>query len=327
MCGVQEEADKMPVVPIDSDYSNIPEFVDSLFSRDTRSESVIDQSVQQGKLLAPFSNQGKKITLVWRAAWRKSIDLPYEEADYQHCPKNDRIVVSFLSRFIVRNRLLLHVPVIEPDGIPSQGNPAKYILRGYSQADIATDPKVVDTFLELLLLGAHFVFVQDPSDLPSGVSTEDYYQRFRDAEEISAIRRRDPGNSHYTSVVNRCGFYAPNVNSKSAPSNCPFLVAYLVCLTDSSILCNARQYSTFMQLEGWQAMNARHNADYEIHRASLWNISTFGACAYSEKRGTTIFLAPEKWKPIPNSDTIMPPYAGAETRQEWLRTDLIRYAP
>ena len=44
---------------------------------------------------------------------------------------------------------------------------------------------------------------------------------------------------------------------------------------------------------------------------------------YSEKRGTTIFLAPTEWKPKQNPDTIMPPYAGSETRQRWLNANVI----
>ncbi|MDI9654524.1 hypothetical protein QM306_40740, partial [Burkholderia cenocepacia] len=57
------------------------------------------------------------------------------------------------------------------------------------------------------------------------------------------------------------------------------------------LLAGAGTYNTFIQLEGWQAGGSRHNADYATYQQTLWNISTYGVSAYSEKRATSIFLA------------------------------------
>ncbi|HWD29035.1 MAG TPA: hypothetical protein VG387_17815, partial [Rhizomicrobium sp.] len=68
----------------------------------------------------------------------------------------------------------------------------------------------------------------------------------------------------------------------------------------------------------------RHGQDYAAYSQSFWNISTFGAAPYSEKRATTIFLAPAPWVPSIYSDTFMMPYVGAETPQLWLKTSLVQ---
>jgi hypothetical protein len=39
----------------------------------------------------------------------------------------------------------------------------------------------------------------------------------------------------------------------------------------------------------------RHGADFNTHGKSLWNISTYGACPFSEKRGGACFFAPQAW--------------------------------
>lgn len=313
----------MPVVPINDDYSNIPEFVNSLFDTDVRCEDPIRRAIDEGEFLASFSNEGAKIGAVWRAAWRASLGLPYDEAAYNHCPQPDRLVIEFLAEFVNEHNLQMYAPLLSRDSRSEGASPPAYVLHGYSKEDLCGEESALDSFFLRLLCGAHFVFIQDSKDLPPGTQTGDFYSDFKASDAFAASSRRHPGNSHYTSALNRCGWYAPSVPEKTAPHDCPFLVAYLFCLTDSRILCKPKHYSTFMQLEGWQAINARHTADYELHEQTVWNISTYGACAYSEKRGTTIFLAPEEWKPVPNEDTIMAPYAGAETRQVWLRSDLI----
>jgi hypothetical protein len=81
--------------------------------------------------------------------------------------------------------------------------------------------------------------------------------------------------------------------------------------------------NTFLQMEGWPAYTSRHNFDYELHEKTLWNISTYGLCAFSEKRATAVFLADRNWNPLIQKDTVMPHYRGADTPQSWLRKDLI----
>ena len=315
----------MPVVPIDEDYTNIPQFVESLFNPDVRNVERIQKAIQGEKLTFEFSDQGEKILSVWLAAWEAGNNLPYNRTDFAHCPKADRIVLTFLSHFLARNRLCMYVPILKY--VDPGSSPPVYKLSGYERYRFLKESKwdkdTIRFFLILFMLGAHFVFIEASIDLPVGIKVESYYELLRNSSDLAPYRGKDPGCSHYTSVLNLCGYYVPRIWRNYAPAKCPFLTAYLIGPTDSTITCRPKIYSTFMQLEGWQAITCRHNADYEIHKTTVWNISTYGASAYSEKRGTTIFLSPAQWVPAPNEDTLMSPYAGAETRQPWLRTDLI----
>jgi hypothetical protein len=89
--------------------------------------------------------------------------------------------------------------------------------------------------------------------------------------------------------------------------------------------------NTFIQLEGWQnhlpyvlpGTNKRHSADYATHKATLWNFSTFGACAYSEKRSTPIFLAGSGFSTALNTTTHMPLYNGALGSESWMNPNLL----
>lgn len=114
---------------------------------------------------------------------------------------------------------------------------------------------------------------------------------------------------------------------------------------------SSKRTNTFFQLEGWPATNSlgagtmevitnrlssimtrgsaptelgRHNIDYKVHARTVWNLSTFGASAYTEKRATTIFLAPRSWNPVPSQATKMMRYMGLDTK--WMASDLIRVA-
>ena len=124
-----------------------------------------------------------------------------------------------------------------------------------------------------------------------------------------------------------CHYYL-NISGNFAPENCGMLLALLNGRTVNDATLGAGHYNSFIQLEGWQAGAARHNADYNLHTQTLWNISTFGACPYSEKRGTAVFLAPQGWTPQVYQTTCMMPYLGAyatasQQPQAWLRRDLV----
>ena len=170
--------------------------------------------------------------------------------------------------------------------------------------------------------------MQQDVDLPPAGSVPDFYAAFRNGT-LSNGERHDPGNSHYPSIlpVNLCGYYFPSVDQDTAPPNpSPFVLSWLVGPTVPTLLssCSGSACNAFFQLEGWQAKTTRHNADFQTFKATLWNISTYGACVYSEKRGTAIFLAPTGWDPLPNGSTIMPPYVGADPIQSWLNTGVVQ---
>lgn len=316
----------MPVVPINPDFTNIPAFVDSLFDPDVRAAATITDAIAAGALTVAFSDQLAAILPVWTAAWAQSQGLSYDAADFAHCPASDAAAIAFLADYIGAADLSLYLPTLALADAPA-GAPPSYTLSGYTRNAFKPggdwDMTVVTGFLELLYYGAHFVAVHAAYDLAYGQFVDPLWARFRDSSALAPYRRWDPGNSHYTSVTNICGYYVPDITQDTAPADCPLLVALLCAPTVSNVLCNPSMYNSFLQLEGWEAIYARHNADYAVYKETLWNISTFGACAYSEKRGTAIFLAPADWAPQPSLGTMMPPYYGAEPVQPWLNTSLV----
>jgi hypothetical protein len=277
-------------------------------------------------------------------------------------PGPDYPFVEFLANFLVPNPasrytppLVMWVPCFSFDGNAVSGDTAgpKYKLSGYQAFPLGgTDGARfnmdnVTQFVQLLMGGAHFVNIQAERDIsqfsPANLG-RDLYGQFLDAfadDGTATGRHRCDGNSHYVATgptgwahgLNTSGWYYGNQMGEWADSNCGLLLSLLIAKTAD------HQYNTFMQLEGWPADNDwlpgqsgspgggdRHGGDYDAYSQSLWNISTFGATPYSEKRATTIFLAPSRWTPTINSSTFMMPYVGAETPQNWLHTDFVSLA-
>lgn len=314
------------MVSINSDFSNVSEFITSLFDPEVRTINSIRAAIAKGQLTASFSSEVEKIPPVWLATWQKAQRDAYSEIDYAHSQPDDQQTFAFLSQYIKQNQLTLFVPKLKlVSGEASM--PPVYELSGYDPLPLFQNNRwhyeSVLTLLNLFLFGAHFVVIHHPEDLPSNTSVANFYDSFCKGA-LGSGKRRDPAHSHYTATVNICGYYFPSVESNSTPPNpAPFNLALLVGLTKSNVLCKSSAANSFFQLEGWQSPFARHNIDYELHKQTLWNISTYGASAYSEKRGTAIFLAPSNWKADLNSDTFMPPYVGAKSRQPWLNTGMI----
>jgi len=209
-------------------------------------------------------------------------------------------------------------------------NPAVFELSGYLAFPfvdaggnwIAAN---VGTFLALLAAGSHLVAISASSDLPAGVSMQ-AFDSYMGASGLTTST--DIGNSHYTSLLNTTGRYYLSIGSDFAPAGCGLILSFLYGRTVNNLLASAGSYNTFIQLEGWQAGGSRHNADYATYQATLWNISTYGASPYSEKRATTVFLAPSGWTPQVYQTTLMMPYVGAYaqsngTPQGWLDTAVV----
>jgi hypothetical protein len=269
----------------------------------------------------------------------------------------DYAIIKFIADFLVPESLsatnvplVMYVPKFVYQRYNSSGVTGPvYQLTGYEAYPFAglapeaggTAPrfnmKSVDVFLQLLAGGAHFVNIQaerdfknlNPTDPPANTGRDLYTMfkaQFPDNNTMSG-RRSCPGNSHYAFKVNTSGWYYGNQSGEWAASGCGLLLSLLVAKTADG------PYDTFMQLEGWPAESfsltggARHGADYDAYTKSYWNISTFGATPYSEKRATTIFLAPAAWTPKIYAKTYMMPYVGAETPQGWLKTELVSVPP
>ncbi len=230
--------------------------------------------------------------------------------------------------------LVMYVPTFSYVATKSAG--PQYQLSGYRTFPfIGSGTRFhmanVNLFLQLMLAGAHFVNIQASRDYDNqNISNtgRDLYNSFKDQFKNGELRHSCVGNSHYADHVNFSGWYYGDTYKEWAVSGSGLLVALLVGQTASG------QWNTFMQLEGWPADGdvfttgsttggERHGTDFANYQTSLWNISTFGAIPYSEKRGTTIFLAPASWVPGICTSTYMMPYVGAETPQPWLNTDLV----
>lgn len=251
---------------------------------------------------------------------------------------------------IPANRYVLWVPEVAYDGMrfdaPSSSNRLALVLRGYQAVDLwnpagpgAWDQANTYRFLNLLGAGAHVVVVTAQRDLAAaGGARPDFYGYF--TNQLGAQSRAALAHSHYSGAgggtnLGAAWTYPGAITTETTPAPCPTICAFLVGRTAYSLLGN--EFNTFFQLEGWPAtvggelwshlpggQPTRHAADFAAHNASLWNFSTFGASLYSEKRGTTVFLAPAGWNPQAGGPTIMAPYVGAETPQRWLVKNLIR---
>lgn len=225
------------------------------------------------------------------------------------------------------------VPNVAYDGM--NGEQLKLRLLGYAPVALQVagvwQAAAVRQFLTYLAFGAHFVIIQAASDLPPAPpAPRCFYTVFANA--LGGQSRWARAHSHYSGaggLTNLLAAYAyPGViNSEVTPANCPYLTALLIGRTAWGI---GGDYNTFFQLEGWPTTGitgagGRHGADFAAHNATKWNISTYGASVFSEKRGTTVFLAPPAWNPLPNAVTLMAPYAGAKpAAQGWLDPNLVR---
>jgi hypothetical protein len=98
--------------------------------------------------------------------------------------------------------------------------------------------------------------------------------------------------------------------------------------------------NSFFQMEGWRpgknmfgmrkqeyrslalAGGYRHGADFNTHGKTIWNISTYGASPFSEKRGGQVILAPAAWFDKPHLRTYRG-FGGYGASHDWFKPDLI----
>lgn len=325
----------MSSVTLNENLSNANDFVTSLFSN--RNYGHIEENIITGDTDATFTNGTSKGRVLnsWLAAWQHSQGDPqtynyYQSTDYQ--------LINFLAEYIKTNNLVLAVPNLELKDVQSGTAIARYNSNGYQSSPFLTNGAwnygqfdssgraskgsyphdTVTVFLRMLYYGAHMVVISSPDD--TNTSVQSFYDRFRNHSGLD--ESWDKFNSHYTNTGNTSGYYYLSINSDSVPSSNPLIPSFLVGKTS-----DFNNYNTFIQLEGWQNhfpyIGGWHAADYDAHENTLWNYSTFGACAYSEKRCTTVFLAPADFNLTQDSSTHMPLYVGAGSKQGWMNTDLL----
>lgn len=308
--------------------NNCQDFVNSLFAPGLRGASTIAAAYGDpgpDGYVAPADFTGGQMAGfvgLWQQHWLGG--------QSPACPATDAALLDMLSGYVEKasnvGPLVLWVPQI---GYVPDSSPSVYRLTGYRRYDFkvagAWNADTVGTFLGLLAGGAHFVAVSADADRPDGVTMQGFDQFFKASGLPTS---HDIGNSHYASLTNVTGTYYLDIGADFAPENCGLILAFLAGQTVNDSLAPSGAYNTFIQLEGWQAGHSRHNFDYDTYKKTLWNISTFGACPYSEKRATTVFLAPDGWTPQVYQITRMMPYVGAYanrngTPQDWLNTSLV----
>ncbi|QRN95736.1 hypothetical protein JRI60_42930 [Archangium violaceum] len=317
----------MPITSLNANFTNIQAFVDSCFNVGVRGVAALNAAIGAGQFIADFTNgESEQILDCLVATWRYAEDRKMN-LFHNRCPESDRTFIHFLASYIRQRQLVLYMPLFIADGMYG-GTVPRYRLMRYStvalRANNAWDYEAVRQFLRYFLFGAHIVVVD--SALTANQRLQGEFQT-----ACAGHFKGGASNSHYASVVSTNGLAYPNtVVTDRAPNPCPFICSLLVGTT------SREPYCSFFQLEGWPttdqttlydaawARQSRHMQDYDTHNRTKWNISTYGACAYSEKRGTAIFLAPANWNPRPRADAIMPSFRGAEVRQGWLNTNLVR---
>jgi hypothetical protein len=343
------------LVPLEIDpsnsqqFSNVPAFVDSLFDPAVRASSTITSASDAGKLNASFAddNSAGLILRSWLAAWQHAqgdTSAPgYDSDAYHRCPSTDRSFITWLSGYIKKHGLVLAKPKLTPldewendDGnrwriYSNSGYKAKSFLTNgvwnygevtsNSPLQIGAGPYPTDTvvnFLYWMLYGAHFVVPSDDDDQTDGNG----FTGLKDDFISSGLTTRQTWTSHYAKVVNTSCLNYLMITGQEEPSNGPLIASWVVGPTTDF------GSNSFFQLEGWpvggSSTGERHGADFDAHEATLWNISTYGACVYSEKRSTTCFLAHSKFDLTIHTDTMMPHYAGAGSHQSWMHTELVQ---
>lgn len=328
----------MSTVTLDADLSNTEQFVESMFNN--RGYSGILSDIENGKHNSGFANstsQGRVLNS-WLAAWQASQG---DTQTYSHYQTVDYDLIAFLAGYIKNNNLYLCTPDLTYLGVEKGTHKAVYQNNGYQRKSFLTDNEwnygvvnsdgslslgsypddTVANFLKHLYFGSHFVVISSAQD--TNQSVDFFYEKFQHSSGLTISW--DKVNSHYSAStwVNTSGLYYLNITSDSEPSTNPLIAAFLAGRTGDSGYSN-----TFFQLEGWQShfpyVGGWHAADYDQHEDTIWNYSTFGACCYSEKRSTPIFLAPDDFDLSLDPYTQMPLYNGAGSVQDWMNTDLIR---
>ncbi|QNQ08750.1 hypothetical protein [Sphingomonas alpina] len=255
--------------------------------------------------------------------------------DATKCAAPDAYLIGLLKGFIsaTPSPPMLWIPEI--DYAATKGKAAVFTLSGYAGLSFFDggnwNQTAVDTFLTLLVAGAHIVTICATNDVGGYNRNRDFYAWFNGS---SAWGRPDGGTSHYCSplsTTNTARYYL-NITGETMPATVAYdyvdeaigpagiLNAFMTGKTVPDAT-DGGDYNAYIQLEGWQQQGmtggTRHMADYSSFKDTRWNMSTFAACPYSETRATAVFLAPPGWQPLVTKTIGMMPYVGAYG-SEWI---------
>ena len=331
-------------------FLNIQAFVDSLFDPDVRTLTPVQTAVSDGdaNFLYCDDNSASLILQSWLAAWQQSVGDSYDANAYARCPSSDRTVIAFLASYIKSHSLSMAVPDLDATNnyYTVDGHSLRQFRNnGYSWRPFlnsaghwnygeihSSDPlqlsngsysdDTVLSFLYHFLRGAHFVVASTDGDQSNGDGFGTFLNAF-----VDSCTCQSTVSSHYADHVNMTCQTYPAISGEVEPSTKPLVIA---CMSgDTTINYTDNHQNSFFQHEGWPAQGLtggdRHMQDYDNHKATLWNFSTYGGCAYSEKRCAPLFLGRSSFSLQLHSDTKMPHYDGARTLQNWMHTDLMTY--
>lgn len=331
-------------------FLNIQAFVDSLFDPDVRTLTPVQTAVSNGdaNFLYCDDNSASLILQSWLAAWQQSVGDSYDANAYARCPTGDRTAIAFLASYIKSHSLSMAVPDLDAtsnyytiDGhslrqFKNNGYSWRPFLTGSGHWNygeiVSNDPlrlgngsysnDTVLSFLYHFLRGAHFVVASTDGDQSNGDGFADFKEDFEDTCDTTMTV-----SSHYADHVNLTCVTYPDISGEQEPSSKPLVIAFMSGQTTTNATDDHQ--NSFFQHEGWPAQGLtggdRHMQDYDNHKATLWNFSTYGGCAYSEKRCAPLFLGRSTFSLSLHSDTKMPHYDGARTYQDWMHTDLMTY--
>jgi len=348
------ETPQEAVVTLAPDCSNTYAFVQSMFATNARSVNTVydnatgpqtayTEATAPPPFTGSFANWSSMQTILslWTSFW-----MGGQPTSSQSFLDTDAEMLQNLAAYVKANLPCLWVPQLEFrgwSGTASQSPPAYYVT-GYASYDLLnSDGSWNETNVSILLIyflyGAHIVEILDPTNPNEQTITPDLYNKLggTGTSVYSNLGQQD-WDSHYSSVGGQdSGMSYPSqvIVYDSVPNPSPLLCAFLIGPTvqpvmfmnplgDSTARCN------FIQLEGWRQFGESsagwHDADYQSYNDTFWNFSTYGVCAFSEKRGTALFLAPAGWQPSQQATTTMPPYLGALSLSNvspWMQWPLI----
>lgn len=331
------------LVPLDDSMVNKAAFVNSLFTTQVRDAGVnqLDPDIAAGALKYDYADSNSQSLILggWLAAWQYLAGLPYDPAAAQRCPEQDLQFLQWFVPYIADNQLCLAMPTLSLE--PGGASPPIYRSTGYTASPFVSagtwNQDTVQRFLGLLYYGAHIVVVCASADRNGGNAVAN----LGSALSASGLpTRHDLYNSHYGLSGGLLGtYYAPQgaptpslsqrdvetFASSSPPGQEPLIFSLLTGPTA------ATDPNYFLQLEGWPAQDvllptpggARHNADYQANISLYWNFATYGACVYSEKRSTPVFLCNSAFNLAIDPSTGMPSYVGATELEDWMNPGLI----
>lgn len=336
-------------VTLAGNYGNTQNFVENMFATNVRSAQAIlnyNNSInptypvdllQSPPFCVGFANYTsiQRIVSAWSNMWCGN-------AAPAIALNSDLQALQMLSNYVKTNMPNLWVPNLQFLGWqgPAHNSLPVYIIDGYTHYPLLDNSNNwilgnLQVLLTYLTYGAHIVTITDPTNVGTETLPDFYDYAYGNSATQSNFQQL-VWDSHYSSVGGQnsgMSYPCTIITSDTVPSSSPLLCSLLIGPTVEPTVVGHSPYLSgqarcdFMQLEGWRQFGTSksgwHDADYTAYQQTLWNFSTYGACAFSEKRGTALFLAPNGWTANTWGQTIMPPYLGAQTPQSWFRRDLV----